>query len=137
MLHRYRKIGSNSCRISPQDNDTVRKLHGFFNVVRDHENAFCRDFLSKPELEQFSAQVLGRQDIKSGKRLIHEENLRFYGERTRKPDALLHATGELLRIRCFESSEADDMQRFESSTMAFLYFHAARDKRNFNVFEHG
>ena len=69
------KIGAHPRWIPSQHNHAVRQQHRFFDIVRDDENGAGRHFLAEPELEQFIAQVFGREHVEGGERFIHEQNL--------------------------------------------------------------
>src|SRR6476660_7920300 len=71
-------------RMPPQHDDSVRKQYRFLDVMRDQENAFCRDFLPQPQLHQFAAQVLRRKDVESRKRFVHKQDFGLHRQRSCK-----------------------------------------------------
>ena len=48
------------------------------------EDTASRNFLAEPELHQLAAQVLCRQHIERGKRLVHEQDFRLHRQGSRK-----------------------------------------------------
>ena len=124
-------------RIAPQHNDAVGEQDGFFNVVGDDEDAPGGHGLLGPELEEFAAQVLGRENVERGEGLIHEQDLRLDDQGPGKADPLLHAAGEFLRIGRFEAVQADGVEHPHAARAALLGLYAARLQGSLHVFKHG
>src|SRR5215469_5870230 len=129
------EIGANSGGVLAQDNDAIGQQDRFLDVVSNDEDRAGRHFLVDPQLEQFVAQVLSREHIESGERLVHEQYFGLYDQRARKPHALLHATGEFFRIRGFEAIQANGIQRFQSSFSSFNVTDPSRLEWRLDVFK--
>src|ERR1035441_8466009 len=119
VLHGNPKIGADPGGVSSQDENAIRQHHGFFDIVGHQEDAASRDLLAQPELHQFTAQVLGREHIERGKRLVHEQDFRLRRQGARESHTLLHAAGELLWVRILEAFQTDRIQRVERLPMPF------------------
>jgi hypothetical protein len=131
------KIGAHPGRISCQHDDAIRQQHRFFDIVGDDENGAGRHLLAEPELEQFIAQVFGREHVERGKRLIHEQDFGLHHQGARKADALFHAAGKFFRVGAFEAIEADGIENAQGAFVALHGGHSASFERGFNVVEHG
>jgi hypothetical protein len=53
--HSARRLGHN--------HDPIGKEHGFFDIMRDHQDGFRGDFSACPEFQQFPAQGLRTEHI--------------------------------------------------------------------------
>ncbi len=91
----------------------------------------------RPQLEQFTAQVFGGEDVEGAEGLVHEEDLRLDHECTGKADALLHAAGELLGIGGFKTIETDGIEHAHAAGTAFFGVHAACLERCLDILKHG
>ena len=118
MLQPNVEIGTHTCRISSQNHDAIRQHDGFLDVVGHDEDGAGRHLLIEPEFQQFTAQVLSREDVECGERLVHEKDLRFDDERTGESHPLLHATGEFFRIGSLEPIETNGIKRAQSAFVA-------------------
>src|SRR5579862_9670416 len=65
LRERDSKVCADLCRIAPKNDDAVRELNGFLDVVRYQENTLRRNLLPEPQLHQFAAQVLRGKNIES------------------------------------------------------------------------
>src|SRR5579862_549146 len=81
----------------------------FLDVVGDEDHALNRKLPFAPEVEEIGAQVLRRQHVERGERLVHEENVGMDDEGSGETDALAHAAGQLARIGGFVAVEADEV----------------------------
>ncbi len=77
--------------IAAEDQDAVGHFDCLLDVVRDHQDALCRDAALDPQVEQVGAQGLGGQHVESGKGLVQQQDGRFDHKRAGKADALPHA----------------------------------------------
>ncbi len=64
---------------------------------------------------------------------FHQQDLGLDCQRAREPDPLLHAAGELARIRLFETVEADLIYVYARDSLAFFGTDAARFEAHFHV----
>ena len=133
---RHPEIGADGGRILAQHDDAVGQQHGFFDIVRDHEDRARGHFVALPKLQQLAAQVLGGEHIERRERLVHEEHLGLHHQRAREAHTLLHASGKLLRIGVFEAVQAHRVQDLHAALGAFGDRHAARLQRRRDIFEH-
>ena len=92
--------------MAAQNDDAVGQQNGFLNIVGDEENAAGGNFLAEPQLQQLAAQVLGGENVERGKRLIHEKDFGFHGQRARETHALFHAAGEFFGIGILETMQS-------------------------------
>ncbi len=135
LLHRDGEVGADACRVSSDNDDSVRQEYCFLDVVGDQENTLGRDLFLGPQLHQLAAQVLGSQDIEGGKRFVHEKNLGRHRKGARESDALLHASGEFFRICRFEAFESHGVQGSQRPVMAFRVRYGAGEQRDFDIVE--
>jgi len=91
MLQRHPKIRAYFRRIAAQHDDAIRQQYRFLDIVRNDEDTSRRNFLRQPQLQQLAAQVFRGQHVQRRERLVHEQNLRFHGQRPRETDALFHS----------------------------------------------
>ena len=94
---RFRSIAySLSIRPGPGDITTTRsarKIASSIACVTKHRQPGAR-----PDLRKLILQPLARHRVQRTERLVHQHELGLIGEDARDHDALLHATGELMRI---------------------------------------
>ena len=90
-----------------------------------------------PQLEQFTAQVFGGEDVEGGEGLVHEEDFGLDDEGAGEADALLHAAGELLGIGGFETVETDGVEHAHAALAALFRVDAAGLERGLDIFEDG
>ena len=120
-------------RIAPQHDDAIGQQHRFLDVVRHQKDRLGGHGLLRPKLQQFAAQVLGRQHVERGKWLVHEENFGLDHEGAGESDALPHAAGKLLGIGGLESVKADHVEHLHAALAALSRRHAASLQRSFNI----
>ena len=123
--------------ITPKHNDAVGKQNGLFNIVGNDEDGLCRNGLLLPELEEFAAQVLCRENVEGRKRLVHKEDFGLDNEGTGKAYALAHSTGELFGVGGLETIESDSIQNFEAAVFALFWFYPAGLERGLYIFKNG
>ena len=76
--------------VCPQHDHPVGEQHGLLDVMCDDQDRLGIELLLDPEVEQFAAQVLGRQHIEGGKWLVHEQGAGPHREGASKADTLPH-----------------------------------------------
>src|SRR5262249_48281800 len=74
--------------------------------MRDEDHRLA---LALVDFEQLLLEHLARLRVDRRERLIHQENPRMRRERAGKPDALLHAAAQLIRIMVLEAAEPDQL----------------------------
>ena len=79
-----------------------------------------RDRPLGPQLLQLLSEVLRRQHVERGERLVEEEHLRMDDQRAGEPNALLHPAGQLLGEGLLVSVEADQVDRFLGARASLL-----------------
>ena len=137
MLQRHLEVRAHMPGIAPQHDDAVRQQHRLFDVVGHQKDRLGRNRLLLPQLQQFAAQVLRRQHVERGERLVHEQHLRLDHQRARKSDPLPHAARELLRIGRLEAVQTDRVEDLHAAPALLRRLHPARLQRRFDVFQHG
>ena len=93
--NRHRQDGLDRGRPGGQDHDPVGEVDGLLHVVRDQEG---RRTLAREDPPELEAHAKPRQGVQRREWLVHQENPRPDGERTRHLHTLEHATGELGRV---------------------------------------
>ena len=131
------KISADVAGIPAQDDNAIGQQHRLFNVVGHDEDGLSGHCLLGPQLQKFTAQILGGEHVERGKRLVHEEHFRFNDEGARETHALPHAAGKFLRISSLEAVESDHVQHLHASFAARIRFNAARLQRGLDIFQHG
>jgi hypothetical protein len=104
--------------IAAQHDDAVGQQDGFFNVVGDEEDGLGGHGLVGPQLQQFAAQVLGREHVERGEGLVHEEHFRLDDQGAGKADALLHAAGQLFGVGGLKAVQADRVEHLHAAFAA-------------------
>ena len=104
-------LAADAARIRPQHHDSVRQQHGLLDVVRHHQNAFRGKCPALPEVADFTAQVLGGEDVEGAERLVHHQYIRLHHEGPRETHSLAHAAGKFFRIGAFEAFQAHHAER--------------------------
>ena len=127
------EIGADAAGIFAEHDDAIGEQHGFLDVVGDDEDGLGRDGFLAPELQQFTAQILGGEDIEGGEGLVHEKDFGLDDQGPGKADALLHAAGEFLGIGLLEAVEADGVEDFEAALAALEGVDATSLERGFHV----
>src|SRR5687768_13581888 len=84
-------VGDDPSRAPRHDDDAVREEHRLVDLVRYEEHRLTRRV---PDSQELGLHELSRLRVERGERLVHEEDRRIDGERSREVRALLHATGE-------------------------------------------
>ena len=137
MLETHVEVGADASWVAAEHQDAVGQHDGFFNVVGDDEDGTGGHLLVEPEFQKFAAEVLGRQDIEGGERLIHEKHFRFHDQSAGEADALLHAAGKLLGVSSLEAVQANRVERAQRALAALHGRYAAGFERSLHVFENG
>ena len=107
--HRHLDQLGDPSRIGGEDEDTVGEQHGFVEVVRDEDDC---DVDLAPDLEQVGLHPRTRLRVQGRERLVHEQDARPHRQRPGDRHALLHATGELMRVGIGEFIQADQREPF-------------------------
>src|SRR6185369_5047543 len=79
---------------------------------------------------------LTRLRVERCKGFVHDENLGIDGEGARQVTALLHTTGELVRIVIFETGEADEFDKILGALYAAVIIEALAFKAKQDILEH-
>nr|GEU28124.1 hypothetical protein [Tanacetum cinerariifolium] len=87
--------------------DAVRQQHGFIDIVRDHHHGGPG---GRNDLEQFVLQVGARQCIECAERFVHQQHLRFHGQRAGDAHPLLHAARDFVRALRFRRRQPHQCQ---------------------------
>jgi len=93
-------------RAASEDDDPVRKVDRFFDVVRDEERSLT---CLRPDLQELELHHFARLRVQRRERLVEKEHLRVGEERPGEVHALLHAPRQLERIGILETLEADEL----------------------------
>ena len=126
-------VGDEMTGMRAEHHDTIRHLHGLLDVVRHDEHRLDGTLIAAPHLEHLVAQVLGRQHIQCGERLVHEQRIGLHHQGPCDAHALAHAAGELLRVRVLESVQSDGVDGLQCSATALLARHAAGLQPQFHI----
>src|SRR5207302_3843805 len=70
-------------------------------------------------------------------RLIHEQYVGMYDERTRETDPLAHSARELARVGRLEPVEADEVDRLQRAAADLRFREPQRLEAQLHVLEHG
>ena len=92
---------------------------------------------SAHKIQEIGAQRLRGQHIESGKRLVHEQDVRMYHQRTGKAHPLPHAAGQLARIGGLETVEPDQIDGGQGALADFAPRHVLRLQTQRDIFEDG
>ena len=82
--------------------DPIGEIDRFRNVVRHVYHSLAR---FPPDVREQALHVVAGQRIESCKRFVHQKNRGIVGKRPCDGDALLHAAGEMMRVRSGEFIE--------------------------------
>ena len=131
------EVSTNVARIAAKDDDSISEKNRFLNVVGHKEYCLRGHRFLGPQLQKFAAQVLRREHVERGKRLIHEEHFGLDNKGARKADALLHATGELFGVSSFKSVQTDGIQHLHAACAALIRVDPPGLERRFDILKHG
>ncbi len=95
--------------VRSEDDDPAREENSFFDAVRHNDQGVHAGRRIAPQVHDLAAQVLRGQRIEGTERLVHEHDLGRHGESAREAHSLLHAAGQLLRVRLLEPVEAHEV----------------------------
>ena len=109
------EIGADSAGILAENHDAIAQQNRFLNVVRNDEHGAGGHFLVLPQLQQFAAEVLGRQNIQGREWFIHEQHFRLHHQGTGEADALFHAARQFFRIGALEAVQANRIEHLEAA----------------------
>src|ERR1700742_1460479 len=99
-----------------QDENAISQENGFVQIMRDKDD---RDVDLLPYLQKMRLHAAARLSVECAERFIHQKNPRPIGECADDRDALLHATGKLMRISLGEFFEADELQPLQGLAFGF------------------
>ena len=136
MLQRNLEVRPHMSGIAAQHDDPVRQQYGLFDVVRHDEDGLRGDGLLLPQFQKFAAQVLGRQHVQRGERLVHKQHLGLDHQRAREADPLPHPARELLRIGGLKSVQTDGVENLHRALAPLGRLHPARLQGCLDVFKH-
>jgi len=98
--------------IAAQHDDAVGQQHGFLDVYRDQEDGFGGHGLVGPQLKEFGAQVLRREHVERGERLVHEQDFRLDDQGARQSPRAAAFRPTFLRIGGLEAVQAHRVEHF-------------------------
>ena len=133
----HAEVGTDVARVAPQDDNAVGQQHRLFDVVRYQENGLGGHGLLGPQFQQFAAQVLGGQNVKSGKGFVHEKDFGLDDQGASKAHPLAHAAGKLLGIGGLESIQTYGIEHAQAALAALVGRNAAGLQGRLDVFEDG
>src|SRR5687767_4355066 len=117
-------VGDDPSRAPRHDDDAIGEEHGLVDLVRYEEHGLARRV---PDAQELGLHELAGLCVKRGKGLVHEEDLRIDGERSREVRALLHAAGELVRVTVLEPGQTDELDVRLCTPPSFLSRDAGTD----------
>jgi hypothetical protein len=97
------------------DRDPVADLQRLVEVVRHEEHRLVQPGL---QAQHLVLHLATDQWIERRERLIEDQHLRIDGERACKPDALLHATAQLVGVRALDRGEPDHAEQLSRPFVA-------------------
>src|SRR5581483_2676440 len=100
-----------------ENDNPVRQVNRLVDLVRDEEHRLLR---LAPDTEQLQLHDLASLRVERRKRLVHDQNLGVDRQGPGEIAALLHATGELVRIVILEPREAHELDELERALLVFL-----------------
>ncbi len=94
-------------RIRREQHHAVSEAGGLAHVV-GHEHDRLLALL--PDTLDVAVELLAREGVERGERLVHQQHLRVRRHGAGKRDALLHAAGELMNVRGAKALQSDQLQ---------------------------
>ncbi len=131
------EIGADMAGIAAEDDDAVGQKDGFFDVVGDEEDGLGGHGFVGPQLEQFTAEVLGGEHVEGAEWLVHEEDFGLDDEGAGKADSLLHAAGEFLGISGLKAVQTHRIEHLHAAIPPFVGWDAAGLEGSLDVFQDG
>src|SRR4029079_1106630 len=87
-------------RMRGKKEDSIAQTNRFADVVGDKDNGFAARF---PNALEIAIKLLAGEGIKSGERLIHQEDAWIRGESSSQGDPLFHSPRKLVDVGAFKS----------------------------------
>src|SRR5438477_213788 len=84
----------------------------------------------RPKAVHLTAQALGREHVESAERLVHAQQFRSARQCAGDTDALLHATGQFLRICILETFKSNNVDACSDALCAGGGIEAEAVQRN-------
>ena len=131
---RHRQFAGDTPGVGREYQDAVAHQHRLLDVVGDHQHRFQRQLAFGPQIDEVGAERFCGQHVQSGKRLVHQQQIRMHHQRAGQADALAHATGQFLRISALVATEADQVDRLLRPALALGTRNALRFQTDFDVF---
>ena len=100
----------------PHQRDFVGHSHGLFGFMGDQQH---RGALFLKKIKRFVADSVPQTVVQPRKRLVHQHDPRFRGQRARQSDALLFAAGQFMRIGIDKMPQPDAVQQAECAAALF------------------
>jgi hypothetical protein len=107
------ELGPDAAGVGGQHEDAVGEEHSLLDVVGDDQDRLDRRAVPFPQLDELTAQVLRRQHVERGERLVHQQRVRLGDDGAGETDPLPHAAGQFLRVGGLEAVQADQVDRPE------------------------
>src|SRR6185437_4590208 len=101
------QLDADMAGISSQHQNAIGHADRILDVVRDHHDCTRGHLLFMPEREEFFAQIGRREYIQGAEWLVHKKQFWLNHQRTRKTNALAHATGEFFGIGILEAIQTN------------------------------
>ena len=114
--------------------DAGREEDGLGDRVRDEDD---RAAALLPDPQQLEVQALARHLVQRAERLVHQQQRRAEGERTRDRDPLLHPARELPRMVLLEALELDEVDQLLDAVVPLPAVPAEDLERQPDVLLHG
>src|SRR5262249_32119722 len=95
-------------RPAAEYDDTVRQEHRFTNGVGHEERSLV---VALPDIEQSHIELVPRDRVEGGKRLVHQQQLRFVNERPADRRPLAHSARELTRSSMARFRDSDKLEQ--------------------------
>src|SRR5688572_24752449 len=118
-------VGNDPSWAPRHDDDTIGEEHRLVDLVRHEEHGLARRV---PDPQELGLHELSRLRVERGEWLVHEEDRRIDGEGSREVRALLHATGELIRVAILEPGQPDKLDVRLCAVASFLARNAGTDE---------
>ncbi|MDT4847340.1 hypothetical protein FQZ97_813910 [compost metagenome] len=87
------------------------------------------------QAHQLALHLAADQRVQGGEGFVHEQDGRVVGQRAGQADALLHATGELVRVAVLIPTQADLAQCLAGTGMALVFADAGNLQAKGGIFQ--
>src|SRR6267143_1034504 len=117
-------------RPAGEDQHAIAEAYRLPRVMSDEQDGQAALL---PQALQLLMQKVASDGVESRERLVHQQDIRVLGKRTRQRNALLHAARQLMRTALLEAIEMNAMQQLSSGALALRMLDTAQLERKLDV----